>query len=906
MKRILYYLVSCFCLCSVMSCTDEIEQKKAAVTGDEVQLTFQTVISKPQEVNTRAIDRDSWGIQSLWLFNFDAKGTFIGRTQATLIGGDVSDTERTFTATVSSRTRIVHLLANQNLDGVFDDNANLGVHENTVMTALTTTSGRLVYWGRVDLSQSQEELAAYFSANTIPMYRNQAKISYQIDNGVTGMQITGSAVCNAYLNGTSIPFNSETNSFDWQEMWIDHPYITTPINRIKEEINDLESVDTEVNKYVFETPNSGEDEMYLIYAIQKEGDNTPRYYKVALVDENKDQLPIYRNYHYIVHFAAVPEGNGSATFEEAQNAAPINNTWVSVDASIPSIGNDDVGRLTVKETTVIYENGGQKTLNYTYTGNANPEVMWISNDGVTNDDELQHTFTNGKGTISFNTNTMAEGEVCRGTIRIKAGPLVRYITVVTIHTFTFEPVWCSYGVFNGQAGEDVGLMFTIPDTYPEDLLPVRCLITTDKLSSTGVVPLDVIYPTDSEGNPTEGYGEVVDGIGYKYVYEAETTGTHRIYFQTNYAAPDATEDIIKIEADHFTTVDKRYTLTDKNNGQLIIANAYTYTPDDATSGTEVYYELVPQKAGSEVTFQLRQSNNGPIPAGVNVAIYTSNLKPIDQDASLYTENESTTGSGHYYLYTTVEGDDNLRFVTTQAHSEETVRFSTVGQGNTMDYKSCIIELYNYREWTFDATDNINVDYGIGRTVDLTLNVGPFTSTPEDPDIASESIDPGEGFYVYITTANLEPASGETRLEQTSDGYRYQVSNADKDSNGKVTLHFQTNKIVSGEKITIRSDETIAFAEDEVTLTNNPLTGTITYGSGQTLPDDAFVTLERKDGTRIGVVTITQNQYSVRLRGEYTFGWEEALYMRSTIDDTVYECTTRLSQLINGTISLHKE
>ena len=898
MKRILYYLVVCFCLCTIISCTDEIEQKKVAVTGNEVQLTFQAVIPDPQEVNTRAIDEDGWGIQSLWLFNFDAEGTFIGRTQATLTGGDVSDTKRTFTATVSSRTRIVHLLANQNLDGVFDDNANLGVHENTVMTALTTTSGRLVYWGRVDLSRSQEDLATYFSEHTIPMFRNQAWISYDDQSLPKGMAIIGSAVCNVYGNGTSIPFNSETNSFDWQEKWITDPYITTPINRIKAE--DLGVVDTEVNKYVFETPNSGEDEIYLIYAIQKNGGTTPRYYKVALIDEDKDPLPIYRNYHYIVHFTAVPEGNGSENFAEAQNAAPINNTWVSVDASIPSIGNDEVGTLTVEATTVIYETGGKKTLNYSYTGDATPEVMWVSNDGVTDDDELQHSFNNGSGTISFTANTMAEDEVCRGTIRIKAGPLVRYITVVTIHTFTFEPIWCSYGVYNGQAGEDVGLMFTIPDTYPEDLLPVRCLITTDKLSSTGAVPLDVIYPTDSNGNPTEGYGEVVEGIGYKYVYEAETTGTHRIYFQTNYATTE-TSGTIKIEAEHFETVDKSYTLTNKNNGQLVIANAHTYLPSGATEGTGVYYELIPQKAGSEVTFQLKTDNNESIPAGVNVAIYTSNLKPADADASLYTEGESTTGGGHYYLYKTIEGEDNLHFVTTKAHSEETVRFSTVGQGNTVDYKSCIIELSNYREWEFNAND-INIDYGIGNNVNLSFDIAPYQSEPTG-DIPSESIDPGEDFYVYITSANLEPASNETRLETTSDGYRYLVSNDDKDTGGKVTLHFQTNKIVSGEKITIRSDETIAFADDEITLTNKPLTGTITYDNGQTLPDDAFVTLERKDGTRIGVVTVTGNNYSIRLRGEYNFGWEEELYMRSTIENKIYECTTTLAELLNGIIVL---
>ena len=160
---------------------------------------------------------------------------------------------------------------------------------------------------------------------------------------------------------------------------------------------------------------------------------------------------------------------------------------------------------------------------------------------------------------------------------------------------------------------------------------------------------------------------------------------------------------------------------------------------------EVYYELIPQKAGSEVTFQLRTDNNESIPAGVNVAIYTSNLKPADADASLYTEGESTTGGGHYYLYKTIEGEDNLHFVTTKAHSEETVRFSTVGQSNTVDYKSCIIELSNYREWEFNAND-INIDYGIGNNVDLSFDIAPYQSEPTG-DIPSESIDPGEDFYV---------------------------------------------------------------------------------------------------------------------------------------------------------------
>lgn len=73
---------------------------------------------------------------------------------------------------------------------------------------------RLVYWGRVDLSASQEDLATYFSENTIPMFRNQAWFSYDAQSLPEGMTITGSAVCNVYGNGTSIPFNSIQKPID--------------------------------------------------------------------------------------------------------------------------------------------------------------------------------------------------------------------------------------------------------------------------------------------------------------------------------------------------------------------------------------------------------------------------------------------------------------------------------------------------------------------------------------------------------------------------------------------------------------------------------------------------------------------------------------------------------------------
>lgn len=891
MKRIVYLLYTVGLLFLTAACADDWEQKSGTVSGDEMQLSFRTAIPDPQEVSTRSIDEDGWGIQTLWLFNFDADGTFLGRSQATLTDGDVLDAERTFTATVSSRTRIVHLLANQNLDGVFDDNANLGAHENAVMTSLVSTSGRLIYWGRVDLTDVADATAfkTRFEAMTIPMYRNQAWISHVLDAGVSGFTVTGSAVCNVYVNGTSIPFNSTENKFDWPEVWTTSPYVTTPIDHSK--VQDM-GIDTEEDKYIFETPNTGEDEIYLIYAIRKGNEQSPRYYKVAMVDENKDPLPIYRNYHYIVHFTAMPAGNGSATFEEAQKAAPINNTWVSVDASIPSIGNDTEGRLSIEgETTVIYTTGGQKELHYTYTGNKEVTVTWLSDDGVAANEVLTNTREGENGTITFTANEMAGGEVCRGTIQVKAGPLVRYINIVTVRTFSFEPVWCSWGVYNGKAGEDVGLTFTIPDTYPTELFPLRCLISTDKLSGSGAVPLDVIYPTNEDGTPNEEYGEVVDGIGYKYVYMAKEPGMQIIYFQTNYPTSE-TSGTIRLEAEYFETIDKEYTLTSQNNGQLIIANAEKYTPSDqGATGAVVYYNMVPQKVGSTVTFQLRcEGNRGQeqnLPQGVRVAIFTSNLKPSPGTEEDYQTGVSEVGSGSYYLYTTSGNGDDLQFVTTKANSAEAIRFSTVGEGNTTDYKSCMVQLGNFHEWEFDLRLPASVNYGIGTPVDVSFQIAPFTSDPVG-GVEATQVDPGDDFYVYLTTENLEPTTDEKRLEVTADGYRYLVDDADIDDNGRITLHFQTKQIVSAENVSIRSDETIAFVPAQATFTNNLLSGNISYNNGQNLPDNAFVTLERKDGTRIGVVTVINgNAYTIRLRGEYNFGWEEELYMKSNINDRTY-------------------
>lgn len=912
MKQIIHILYMAAMLFTIAACSDDMNSpEQDRITGDQMELKFKASICDEQEVSTRNVDPDGWGLQTLWLFCFDKDGAFIGRSQASLGREPITSAERTFSAIVSSRTRIVHLLANQVLDGVFNDNDNLGAHEKTVMTGLESTSSSMVYWGRVNHAdlESAETFQTTFGNEVIPMWRNHAAITYDSENLPEILQVEGFAICNYYANGTSVPFNSASNKFDWEANWIDNPFITTPLNHTK--ASDSEDIDTEKTTYIYETNNQGEDELYLIFKLNING-NTG-YYKVAMVDENKDPLPIYRNYKYTIKFDKnrAPTIAASPDFESAKKAAPINNTWVAVSAEIPSIGNNEQGILSiVGETTKIYETGGEKTLEYTYTGKETPVVSWITDDGVAVSENLKHQFSGGKGTVTFTANQMKEGEVHRGTLRVKAGPLVRYIKIVTVKKFEFTPVWCSSGVEGSKANEDVALTFVVPETYPQELLPLRCLISTSELSGNGAVKLDVIYADDPD------YGEA-NGLGYKYLYLAETVGQHRIYFQTNYSA-NQPAGIIKLEAEHFKSVEKRYDFSQDNKDlQLELTGEYVSKFDAKNWGSTnassfIYYQLVPRKKGALVKFDLRYTENNDLnnlqvlPAGINIAIYTSNLEPVDK--SLFKREESSYGSGPFWYYTTQAGSDEIAFRTLKANSEEAIRFVSITNQGTGEYRSCIMELANYHEWYFNQDNLLSItspcDYGKERDVQISFSVKEFLSNHQDPAIPNILVYPGDGFKVYIDTENLTLGDNPTKkgvIEKTPTGYSYTVANEDKE-NGKITLNFKTNKIVSAETVTLRSDETTSFIPVDLKITNSPLTGSITYNNAL-LPSNAFVTIERKDGTRIGRVTLTDGgtRYSILLRGEFNFNWDDEIYMTYKASDRIFQASTTLDYLYNNKV-----
>ena len=148
---------------------------------------------------------------------------------------------------------------------------------------------------------------------------------------------------------------------------------------------------------------------------------------------------------------------------------------------------------------------------------------------------LTNTFdaSSGEGIIRITLNPLNNNEKLEGTLLIKKGKLQRKIKVIAIKEQSFTPAWVGtqvYGSVNGSNKESrahVTVMFTIPETCPEELFPLRVLVSTNELDVRSAA--GVALPVINDGD--EGYGEP-NGIGYKYVYEVTQKGVQRVYFET--------------------------------------------------------------------------------------------------------------------------------------------------------------------------------------------------------------------------------------------------------------------------------------------------------------------------------------------------------------------------------------
>lgn len=657
------------------------------VESDMMHLRFGVVSPDMRQVSTRAVDPDGKGIQNITLFCFDDEGLFISTATARIEGNsdndEVSLSGGIFDALVPQATRVMHLLANQNMS-TFSEDTFRAKSENEVMSILEGSSGMMIYWARVEVPMEftqgradetdplsvSEKIKTWLETVTdaypIIMLRNQAKVTVEVADE-SDFEVEGFAVENTQAFGTVAPYHmtlgfpsyahgavgtsytslippfyvdkGNTPGAEGSVHWHDTHFITLPENDSK--LTNVSEVVNDEEIYVFESENSSGDPVNVIIKGKRANETESKYYRVTLTDENGEQVLVERNHHYKI----VIEGTldfGQNTFAEALTAPPTNNIWLSISDEVNEV-QDQEFLLRVDQTSAVVGYNGEnfykpstetdpwvlsdnkltlyfevEDVDTSDSNGINAEdlsVTWLGDYNVSATDVSSASATSfneesGKGAITIDLNSLGDAQMKEGTILVKYGRLQRKIKVVTILRQKFEPIWVStqvYGSYDGADNSDranVTLMFHVPESCPDELLPFEVMLSVNVLDvrSESGQTLPVIRADDPR------YG-ADNGIGYKYVYTVTQKGTQRIYLESILNQENGASEKLKIESPYFETEEKTFTFTSSTRS-ITLTNATATNPTATDEAEKMWYVLVPQKKGAPVVLNLQLKENG--------------------------------------------------------------------------------------------------------------------------------------------------------------------------------------------------------------------------------------------------------------------------------------------------------
>lgn len=614
---------------SVSCREDEWFDPSPAAREGYVALRFSADVPAMEKVATRAVDPDGSGVQDMTLFCFDSYGLFITTVTAEVISTDVSN--GTFQAQVPENTRTVHFLANQVMTD-FEQDQFRSKSEAEVMALLEGSSGRMIYWARFACDNSTDELKKQTIAqqmsgkgNSITMLRNHAKVSVNApeDNGY--FTVKGFAVYNTNAFGTVAPYHPE-KGFNFTETdWLNDDFVTIPANDAK--LSDVTDVTTNMGQYIFESENSADDPVSIVLYGRNAGDTEDRYYRVMLVDEEGDQILIRRNHDYQLNITG-RLSFGQTTFAEALEAAATNNVWISISDRVNEV-EDSEYILTVEQTDYVLGSelaGSAYTLSYTVKGKDGKkiteadkaEVTWIDNlvaqQGIANTFKIGDDGV-GRGTIIINLLSMGANEKLEGTLLVKHGRLQRKIKVIMVKEQSFAPSWVGTQIYGGIDQSDptkdrshVTVMFTVPETTPAELFPLKVYISVGGLDirNASGMELTVVRNGDKDWYSS---GDITPESDYKYLYIVEQPGVQRVYFENILSQNEDYQGQLYIEAEHFETMTRAFTYSGTRKS-ITVEGLKAYNaqgggiegyPDDEL----ILYRLVPQKRHANVQFDLQ-------------------------------------------------------------------------------------------------------------------------------------------------------------------------------------------------------------------------------------------------------------------------------------------------------------
>ena len=362
MKRYVNIALSVITGLTLAACVEEFAGQEIGKAPEGYKtIEFVAHVPDMNEVQTKAVDPDGGGVQQVTVFCFDVNDLFITTVTAeNSAGGANPSLSGKLKVTVPDHTVNLQLVGNQNLTYFREDNYR-GMSEIDVMASLEASAGRMIYWAR----KTVDELKTHNSeSNPVLLVRNQAKISLSVESAARFEQ-KGWVVVNSNAFGTVAPYCPE-HGFEAPH-YIDRPFVTLPENTTK--LGDYLDVRTSQEEYIFETENTVDSPIDFIVKGSQNG-GADLYYRISIIDQNGEYIPILRNHHYTVNITG-PLYYGKPTFDEALVAPATNNVWVSVSDDITSL-TDGVSTLSVDKTFVVvgedeFKNPNEYYLYYTLT-----------------------------------------------------------------------------------------------------------------------------------------------------------------------------------------------------------------------------------------------------------------------------------------------------------------------------------------------------------------------------------------------------------------------------------------------------------------------------------------------------------------------------------------------------------
>lgn len=523
MKKLKLYIGMMVGLLATMltACTSDLSEETVP-SNSKGEMTLSFKVSTPDyKIGTRSegYNNEGFGSSDVQIFCFDANGYFLGMgqdlkvdaTSKEEIGDGAANTDnKKISVKMPNATARLHIIANANISTEKAANEWIGLHENKLITTFESMATedqalKTKYWGYCKGSTTADMKATLTnSSNVIHLIRDRAKITadWETATDIESVEISiGEGMKYATMaafDRNKLEFPNTTAGMNWEWNITD---ITLPKSeeRYKGSAGQMGRV-----QYCFEDENSSKDPVRCILKVTFK-DNTVKWYKVYLQNEEQQFYKVKRNYTYAIHIQMLNPKLGYPGYEDALNGYAANNPWIQVEQIVPKIS-DGIYTLEIPNGTNVMLNEGaaeNQEIAFNYAGGdlhqANRfDVNWVTNNDLGIKKKPTITYDNGTGKIGFTRGDITD-QLKSGEIRIldKVSGMSRIIKIYSIKKFDFG---FTFSGMSGNNKDNTGtLTYTIPSNYPSALLPVEI-----RIASNTINPEDCDVEVGSTEEITEG------------------------------------------------------------------------------------------------------------------------------------------------------------------------------------------------------------------------------------------------------------------------------------------------------------------------------------------------------------------------------------------------------------------